>query len=48
MGIKTVIIPHRNKKDLDDLPKYVKEGMTFVIVETMDEVLKNALAEKDR
>ncbi len=46
MGIKTVIIPHRNKKDLDDLPKYVKEGMTFLTVETMDAVLKNALAGK--
>ncbi|MGD0281618.1 MAG: S16 family serine protease, partial [Dissulfurispiraceae bacterium] len=43
MGIKTVIIPHRNKKDLDDLPKYVKEGMTFVFVETMDDVLSTAL-----
>ncbi len=43
MGIKTVIIPHRNKKDLDDLPKYVKDGMTFVVVETMDDVLKHAL-----
>ncbi|MBF0505527.1 MAG: endopeptidase La [Nitrospirae bacterium] len=46
MGIKTVIIPRRNKKDLDDLPKYVKEGMTFVVVDTMDEVLKNALVAK--
>ena len=46
MGIKTVIIPHRNKKDLDDLPKYVKDGMTFEIVETMDDVLKIALGSK--
>ncbi|MBF0557210.1 MAG: endopeptidase La [Nitrospirae bacterium] len=46
MGIKTVIIPHRNKKDLDDLPKYVKEGMTFEIAETMDDVLKIALGSK--
>ncbi len=43
MGIKTVLVPHRNKKDLDDLPKYVKDGMTFVLVETMDDVLKHAL-----
>lgn len=43
MGIKTVIMPHRNKKDLNDLPKYVKDGMTFVVVETMDDVLKHAL-----
>jgi len=43
MGIKTVIIPHRNKKDLDDLPKYVKEGMNFILAETMDDVLKIAI-----
>lgn len=43
MGIKTVIIPHRNKKDLEDLPKYVKEGMNFILAETMDDVLKTAI-----
>ena len=43
MGIRKVILPKRNKKDLDDLPKYVKEGMDFVIAETMDDVLKAAL-----
>jgi ATP-dependent Lon protease len=43
MGIKTVIIPHRNKKDLEDLPKYVKEGMNFILAETMDDVLKTAV-----
>lgn len=43
MGIKTVIIPHRNKKDLDELPKYVKEGVNFVLAETMDDVLKVAI-----
>ncbi|HWR89815.1 MAG TPA: endopeptidase La, partial [Dissulfurispiraceae bacterium] len=45
MGIKTVIVPNRNRKDLDDLPKYVKEGMNFVIAETMDDVLKTAIAD---
>ncbi len=48
MGIRTVIIPHRNKKDMDDLPKYVKEGMNFIPVETMDDVLKNALVAKEQ
>ena len=43
MGIKTVVMPHRNKKDLNDLPRYVKEGMNFVLAETMDDVLKVAL-----
>ncbi len=43
MGIKTIIIPHRNKKDLDELPKYVKEGINFVLAETVDDVLKTAI-----
>jgi ATP-dependent Lon protease len=43
MGIKKVIIPKRNEKDLEDIPKYIKKDMTFVPVETMDEVLKHAL-----
>jgi ATP-dependent Lon protease len=43
MGINTVIIPKRNEKDLEDIPKYIKKNMRFVPVETMDDVLKNAL-----
>jgi ATP-dependent Lon protease len=45
MGIKTIVVPKRNKKDVDDLPKYVKEGMNFVIVDTVDAVLKTTLVE---
>ncbi|UCH80539.1 MAG: endopeptidase La, partial [Nitrospiraceae bacterium] len=43
MGINKVIIPKRNEKDLEDIPKYIKKDMKFVPVETMDEVLKHAL-----
>ncbi len=43
MGIKKVIIPKRNEKDLEDIPKYIKKDMKFIPVETMDEVLSNAL-----
>jgi ATP-dependent Lon protease len=43
MGIRKVIIPKRNEKDLEDIPKYIKKDMQFIPVETMDEVLKNAL-----
>lgn len=43
MGIKKVIIPKRNKKDLEDIPKYIKKDMDFVLAETMDDVLKVAL-----
>jgi ATP-dependent Lon protease len=43
MGIKTVIMPKRNKKDLEDIPKYVKKDMEFMFAETMDDVIKIAL-----
>lgn len=43
MGIKKVIIPKRNRKDLEDIPKYIKKDMEFVFAETMDDVLEAAL-----
>ena len=43
MGINKVIIPLRNKKDLEDIPKYIKKDMEFIFAETMDDVLKFAL-----
>ena len=43
MGIKKVIMPKRNKKDLEDIPKYVKKDMEFVFAETMDDVIEVAL-----
>jgi len=46
MGIRKVIIPKRNEKDLEEIPKYVKKGMEFIAVETMDEVLKHALKKR--
>ncbi len=46
MGIKTVILPTKNDKDIKELPANVKRGMQFVYVEHMDEVLKVALAKK--
>lgn len=45
-GIKTVILPKRNEKDLEDVPKNVRKNMNFVFVETMDDVLKAALKKK--
>ena len=48
MGINTIVVPKRNKKDVDDLPKYVKEGMNFVIVETVEAVLKTTLVEPEK
>jgi ATP-dependent Lon protease len=42
-GIKTVIIPKKNMKDLVDVPKRAREDLKIIPVEHMDEVLKFAL-----
>ncbi|MEK7314751.1 MAG: endopeptidase La, partial [Candidatus Eisenbacteria bacterium] len=42
-GVKTIIIPKQNEKDLKELPESVRQGVTFRMVETMDEVLEIAL-----
>ena len=42
-GIKTIIAPNDNKKDLEDIPKEVKKDLKFVFVKTMDEVLRVSL-----
>ncbi|MEK7645886.1 MAG: endopeptidase La [Patescibacteria group bacterium] len=42
-GIKTVVAPFENKKDLIDIPKEVQRDIKFIFVKTMDEVLKIAL-----
>ena len=42
-GVKTVIIPKLNEKDLPDVPAEVKENLEFVLAETVDEVLAAAL-----
>jgi ATP-dependent Lon protease len=45
-GIKKVILPKRNRMDLDDLPKEVKKSMKFGFSETIDDVLAQALEKK--
>ncbi|HEY1721307.1 MAG TPA: endopeptidase La [Magnetospirillaceae bacterium] len=42
-GIKTVLIPKENEKDLAEIPDNVKRNMTIIPVNTADEVLANAL-----
>ena len=45
-GIKTVIIPDKNKKDLEDIPEEYRRHLTFVPVKSIDEVLEVALTQK--
>jgi ATP-dependent Lon protease len=42
-GIKTVILPERNQKDLVEVPDDTKEGLEFIFVDHVDEVLDRAL-----
>ncbi|HEY9180265.1 MAG TPA: endopeptidase La [Candidatus Baltobacteraceae bacterium] len=45
-GIKKIILPQRNEIDLDDIPKEVRDTMTFVPVEELSEVLYQALGKR--
>ncbi len=42
-GISHIILPQRNKKDLEDIPPPIRRKMHFIFCETMDEVLDQAL-----
>jgi ATP-dependent Lon protease len=44
-GLKSIILPRENEKDLADIPKNVLDVLSIYLVETMDEVLKIAMAE---
>ncbi|MBI2501235.1 MAG: endopeptidase La [Deltaproteobacteria bacterium] len=46
-GIKTIIIPKENEKDLEEIPKKILNDMNFILADHMDQVLKNALVLKD-
>jgi len=48
MGVKRMILPLHNKKDLFDIPKKVIKNMEFIYVEDVKEVLKNALETKTK
>ena len=45
-GIKTVLIPKDNEKDLAEIPDNVKKGLTIVPVTSVDEVIERALTKK--
>ena len=42
-GLKIVIMPKENEKDLDEIPQSVKDEITFIPVSTVDEVLQHAI-----
>ncbi|MGI9462034.1 MAG: endopeptidase La [Alphaproteobacteria bacterium] len=45
-GIKIVLIPKENEKDLKELPQVIKDNLKIITVETVDDVLNSALTQK--
>ncbi len=46
-GVKKILLPAENKKNLDEIPDKIKKKIEFVFVKEMEEVLKHALVSKD-
>jgi ATP-dependent Lon protease len=42
-GIKTIILPHHNKKDLEEVPKHIKKDLSFHFAKEIKDVIKIAL-----
>lgn len=42
-GIKTILLPKRNEKDLEEIPKHIQKDLKLIFVETTEEVLQLAL-----
>ena len=42
-GLRTVILPQRNEKDLDDIPEDIRKEMKFILVDRVDQVFEAAL-----
>ncbi|MFB3894045.1 MAG: endopeptidase La [Phycisphaerae bacterium] len=47
-GIKTIILPRRNRKDLVDVPAEARKELKFEFVKTVEDVMKAALTSPDR
>ena len=42
-GLKTIMIPFDNKKDLEDIPQDVKDSLEIIPVETIEEIISKVL-----
>lgn len=47
-GIKTVVLPKRNEKDLEEIPKDIKKGLEFKFLTRMEDVIPIVFAQKGR
>jgi len=44
--LSMVVLPKRNKKDLEEIPKHILKGIELAFVDTMDDVIRTALRRK--
>ena len=44
-GIKTVMVPRRNEKDLEDIPADAKEKLEFVFLDKVEDAVRTAIGE---
>ena len=44
-GIKTVLVPEENRKDVEEISREIKTGLEIVLVKTMEEVRTRAFAQ---
>jgi ATP-dependent Lon protease len=42
-GIKTIILPKKNEKDLEEIPEHIRNKMNFEYIQRMDEAIELAL-----
>ncbi|MBF0550191.1 MAG: endopeptidase La [Deltaproteobacteria bacterium] len=47
-GIKTVLVPDKNSKDLSEIPQYIRRQIKFIPVNNMDQILELALVKAER
>ena len=40
-GVKKIYLPKENKKDLEEIPKEIKDKIKFILVSNYDEIIKN-------
>ena len=47
-GMKTIVIPDRNEKDLDEVPKVLRRKLNWIVAKNMSDVLQAALIDKEK
>jgi ATP-dependent Lon protease len=47
-GIKIIILPQKNKKDLEEVPDHVKQKLKFIFADNIDDILKSAVSSNQK